>query len=138
VSLLTFIFNGCLTRQEVLAKKSLGQTNIYALPYDQAYTAARAALRWSSDDAIEDHSEEGYILSLGGTIRRYGKVKYSIQRYNIIWLDIVDSTKTNATIVTSDMVFEQEKSRSFAMNIRDNMDYAAQLLKDGKPLPTRR
>lgn len=112
-----------------LTMKPRGLSTTYPLSYDQTYTAMRAALRWSSDyGIIEDHKEQGYLFSIATVSSRYGTSLY----YDIIWLDFIADTETRVTILTSGMTAGVSTAQ---LELQQNMDYAARLLKDGKPLP---
>jgi hypothetical protein len=124
------------TLRDALTMKAQGLNVTYPLPYDQTYKAMRTALIWSSGGmhTIEDHQEQGCILSLRERSQDYD--------YRIIWLDSLDGTSTRVTLLTDRITGEYHKKTNempaSVEKVRDNMDYAAQLIKDGKPLPIRR
>jgi hypothetical protein len=116
--------------RSALVMKQKGLSTTYPIPYDQAYTAMRTALRWSSDYGIvEDHKELGYVLLMSAISTRYG----TTQHYDIIWLDAVGSTDTQVTLLTSGMTMGFDQMR--VGQLQGYMDYAAKLTKEGKPLP---
>jgi hypothetical protein len=116
--------------QTALTMKQNGKATTYSLPFDQTYTAMRTALRWSSDQLIEDHKEQNYVLSLAALSSR----STGYNEYCIIWFDSLAQSETRVTLLTSSMAGGISR-RDFVENLQRYMDYAAKLTKEGKPLP---
>ena len=60
------LLNGCATLADVTRVKeegSEGTTNIYPVDSDQAWEIAKKVFRWVGSDAIEEHRDEGYMLT---------------------------------------------------------------------------
>ncbi|TAE24370.1 MAG: hypothetical protein EAZ92_13355 [Candidatus Kapaibacterium sp.] len=136
--LLSFTLNGCfITLREALLMKSQGQKTMVPLSYNDAYTATRTALRWSSDDPLEDHKEQGYVMLLMNT--RYRSTTY--QRFQIVWLDSLSANETELTILTSGMAANPERNvlelneKPSIWEIQRNISYAVSCMQAGKPLP---
>ena len=61
--------SGCAgERQDVLNAHDAheGEVRVFSVGMDQAWEAARAALRWNHADTIEEHRAEGYMLATAG------------------------------------------------------------------------
>ena len=59
---------GCQTLGDVLQEKARGggTVHVYPVERDQAWTIARTVLRWEGSDAIEEHRDQGYMLTSSG------------------------------------------------------------------------
>lgn len=64
----TFLCMACATMTDVVRAKSEGQgtTKIYPVNVEQAWEIAKTVFRWEGCDAIEEHKNEGYMLTSSG------------------------------------------------------------------------
>lgn len=63
------ILSGCATMSDVQRVKeegSEGTVKTYPVSADQAWDIAKTVFRWEGADAIEEHREEGYMLTSSG------------------------------------------------------------------------
>lgn len=66
---LVTLLNGCATMSDVTRVKeegSEGTTKIYPVDADQAWAIAKIVFRWEGSDAIEEHRDQGYMLTSSG------------------------------------------------------------------------
>ncbi len=117
---------GCVTTiRDVLSGKEKGITMQYALPVDKAYKVAYTVLRWSSDGLIEDHREEGYLLTANG--------KYQSQLI-AVWFDSVRVDTTAITFVAANGVISQKREQKLHSYYQE----AVQKIRAGEKLPIQR
>ena len=55
----------CQTLSDVVQAKAQGggTTQVYPVDVDQAWTIAMTVFRWEGSDAIEEHRDQGYMLT---------------------------------------------------------------------------
>ena len=58
----------CQTLSDVVQVKAQGggTTQVYPVDTDQAWTIAKTVFRWEGSDAIEEHRDQGYMLTSSG------------------------------------------------------------------------
>ena len=73
---------------------SEGTTKVYAVTADQAWEISKTVFRWEGSDAIEEHRDQGYMLTSSGmNLVSWGAVMGA-------WIEPVDKNNTKVTVVT--------------------------------------
>lgn len=89
--------SGCATMSDVQRVKeegSEGTVKTYSVSADQAWDIAKTVFRWEGADAIEEHREEGYMLtSSGPDLVSWGAVMGA-------WIKPVSDEATEVTVVS--------------------------------------
>jgi hypothetical protein len=63
------LLNGCATMNDVERVKDAGTegtTKVYPVTADQAWEISKTVFRWEGSDAIEEHRDQGYMLTSSG------------------------------------------------------------------------
>ncbi len=91
---LVFVAAGCATMSDVVTAKNEGTSETYPVNTDQAWEISRTVFRWEGADAIEEHRDQGYMVTSSGfNIYSMGTVMGA-------WVDKVDTSHTKVTVVT--------------------------------------
>jgi len=108
---------------------SEGTTRVYPVSFEEAWDISKAVFRWEGSDAIEEHKDQGYMLTSSGVnLFSWGTVMGA-------WIEPIDKDKTKVTVVTK---------RSVAVNIATTLTegtyqkrfaQAVEIVKRGQPLP---
>lgn len=126
------LLNGCATMTDVVRVKEAGTegtTKVYSVTADQAWEISKTVFRWEGADAIEEHRDQGYMLTSSGiNMVSWGTVMGA-------WIEPVDKDNTKVTVVTK---------RRLTMNIATTLTegtyhrrfaQAVEIVKKGQPLP---
>jgi hypothetical protein len=128
------LFSGCVRDMADVIdahERGEGSTKTYPVDYDTAWKIAIQVFRWGGGGAIEEHKDEGYMLTMhSGNLVTMGSVMGA-------WLKRLSSEETEVTVVTKRRMAtnlatgltESTYHRWFAEGVR--------LTKAGKPLPRR-
>jgi hypothetical protein len=122
---------GCAgEREDVLSAHDAqeGEVRVFAVTMDDAWKAARAALRWNHADAIEEHRAEGYMLATAGASG------WSWGASMGIWLQPVNAQGTQVRAIVSRRLATNVTAQSEGM-LLDDMEKAIAIEKQGRPLP---
>jgi hypothetical protein len=120
---------GCSTTSDVLKAKSEGTSQVYQVNADQAWKIARTVFRWEGADAIEEHRDEGYMLtSSGRDLVSEGTVMGA-------WVDPVDKNNTKVTVVTKRRLSLNMATTLTETTFHKRFAQAVAIVKAGKPLP---
>lgn len=121
---------GCaVTLADVQASKAGGTARVYTVSADDAWRIARTVLRWEGADAIEEHREQGMMLTSFGPGWVGGGVGGA-------WVERVDSQTTKVTVVTSGRMRGQIKPL-LESTFHRRFEEALAIVKSGQPLPVR-
>ncbi len=122
---------GCSNMSDVLKAKAAGEGTgeIYPISPDQAWKIAVTVFRWEGADAIEEHRDEGYMLTSGGmNLVTWGTSMGA-------WVERIDEDHTKVVVITKrrfavdfTVLTETTFHRRFAQ--------AVEIVKAGKPLPS--
>ncbi len=84
-------------RKDVLSAHDAGkgEMRVFPVTVDQAWDAARAALRWNHAEAIEEHPAERYMLGVAGA------EGWSWGAAMGVWLEPTGPNGTNVRVVVS-------------------------------------
>ena len=120
---------GCATAADVLKAKDQGSSQVYAVNADQAWNIARTVFRWEGADAIEEHRDEGYMLTSSGmNLVSSGAVMGA-------WVDPVDKNNSKVTVVTKRRIATNVATTLTEMTFHKRFAQAVAIVKAGRPLP---
>ena len=129
--LLAISESGCAgEREDVLSAHDAheGEVRVFNVGMDQAWEAARAALRWNHADAIEEHRAEGYMLATAGVSG------WSWGASMGVWLEPANAQGTQVRAIVSRKLATNVFGQSEDM-LLDDIAKAVALEKQGQPLP---
>ena len=129
---MAMLINGCATMDDVVSVKEAGTegtTKIYPVSADQAWEISKRVFRWEGSDAIEEHKDEGYMLtSSGPNLVSWGAVMGA-------WIEPVDAENTKVTVVTKRRVTINIATTLTEGTYHKRFEQAVELVKSGQPLP---
>jgi hypothetical protein len=134
VVLVSFIalFSGCATMSDVVRVKeegTEGTTKVYPVTADQAWEISKVVFRWEGADAIEEHRDQGYMLTSSGiNLVSWGTVMGA-------WIEPVDKNITKVTVVTKRRVTINIATTLTEGTYHRRFAQAVEIVKKGKPLP---
>lgn len=134
IILLSFavFFNGCATMNDVVRVKNAGTegtTKVYPVNADQAWEISKAVFRWEGSDAIEEHRDEGYMLTSSGmNFVSWGAVMGA-------WIEPVDTDNTKVTVVTKRRITINIATTLTEGTYHRRFAQAVEIVKKGQPLP---
>ncbi len=129
--LVLFLLGGCATMGDVANSKDSGTSEIYPVTADQAWDISKTVFRWEGADAIEEHRNEGYMLTSSGmNMVSYGAVMGA-------WVDPVDNANTKVTVVTKRRLSTNLATTLTESTFHKRFAQAVLIIKSGKPLPTK-
>ena len=117
----------CQTLSDVVQVKAQGggTTQVYPVDTDQAWTIAKTVFRWEGSDAIEEHRDQGYMLTSSGmNVVSAGAVMGA-------WVEPAGRGQTKITVVTKRRVATTLTETTFQKRFAQ----AVALVKAGQPLP---
>src|SRR5262245_53604665 len=91
---LTLVLSACSTMADVVDHKHEGTARVYELSSDQAWELAKIVFRTEGADAIEEHRDEGYMLTSSGSNL------YSDGAVMGAWLEPSGGNRVNVTVLT--------------------------------------
>lgn len=131
VLLLTLASSGCAgEREDVLSEHDAngGEVRVFPVGMDQAWAAARAALRWNHADAVEEHRAEGYLFATASASL------WSWGASMGVWLQPANAQGTEVRAIVSRRLATNLAAQS-ADALMDDIARAISLEKRGQPLP---
>ena len=123
---------GCATMTDVLRAKAAGEgtTKVYPVSTDQAWKIAITVFRWEGADAIEQHRDEGYMLTSSGmNLVTAGAVMGA-------WVEPIDQDHTKVTVVTKRRLATNLVTTLTETTYHRRFAEAVEIVKAGKPLPS--
>lgn len=126
-----FLCMACATMTDVVRAKSEGQgtTKIYPVNAEQAWEIAKTVFRWEGCDAIEEHKNEGYMLTSSGmNIVSWGAVMGA-------WIEPVDKENTKVTVITKRRIATNIATTLTETTFHRRFSQAVEIIKSGKTLP---
>ena len=121
----------CSNLNDVIEAKQEGKgmSEIYPVTWDQAWEIARTVFRWEGSDAIEEHKNEGYMLtSTGMNLVSYGAVMGA-------WIEKVDEDSTKVTLVTKRRIKMNVFTTTTHKHWHELFAKAVNIVNSGQPLP---
>jgi hypothetical protein len=133
--LLSFaLLNGCATMDDVVRVKeegSEGTTRVYPVTADQAWEISKAVFRWEGSDAIEEHRDQGYMLTSSGVnLVSWGAVMGA-------WIKPIDKNNTEVTVVTKRRLTINVATTLTEGTYHRRFAQAVEIVKKGEKLPPR-
>ncbi len=132
LTLFPLLFAGCATMNDVVRVKEAGTegtTKVYPVNVDQAWEISKAVFRWEGSDAIEEHKDQGYMLTSSGmNLVSWGTVMGA-------WIEPVDADYTKVTVVTKRRVTLNIATTLTEGTYHKRFAQAVEIIKDGQPLP---
>ena len=120
---------GCATMADVVKAKDQGTAKVYPVTADQAWKISMTVFRWEGADAIEQHRDEGYMLTSSGmNLVTSGAVMGA-------WVDPVDANHTKVTVVTKRRIATNLATTLTETTFHRRFAEAVEIVKAGKPLP---
>jgi hypothetical protein len=123
---------GCTTFNDVVRVKtegSEGTARIYPVDAELSWEIARTVFRWEGTDAIEEHKDQGYMLTSSGmNLITWGTVMGA-------WIEPVNEGATKVTVVT-----KRKMPLDFVTTLTEGtfhrrFEQAVEIVKSGQPLP---
>ncbi len=120
---------GCASMGDVMKAKNEGTSQVYPVTTDQAWKIAMTVFRWEGADAIEEHKDEGYMLTSSGmNLVTVGTLMGA-------WIEPVDKDNTKVTVVTKRRIATDLATTLTESTFQRRFGQAVQIIKSGKPLP---
>ena len=132
VGVLVFIasITGCATLADVIGKKDDGTSQVYPVTADQAWEIAKAVFRTEGADAIEEHRDEGYMLTSSGmNLVSWGAVMGA-------WIEPVADGQTKVTVLTKRRITVNLFTTLTESTFHRRFSQAVRIVKAGNRLPT--
>ena len=129
---LVAVLNGCATMDDVVRARETGTegtTKVYPVTVDQAWEISKTVFRWEGSDAIEEHRDQGYMLTSSGmNLVSAGAVMGA-------WIEPVDKGNTKVTVVTKRRVTMNVATTLTEGTYHRRFAQAVEIVKKGQPLP---
>ena len=124
---------GCSTLSDVVQEKAQGggTAQVYPVNTDQAWKIAMTVFRWEGSDAIEEHRDQGYMLTSSGmNFASAGAVMGA-------WVEPAGGGQTKVTAVTKRRMATNIATTLTETTFHKRFGQAVALVKAGQPLPMR-
>ena len=124
---------GCATLNDVVQEKNQGggTVQVYPVDTDQAWKIAMTVFRWEGSDAIEEHRDQGYMLTSSGmNFVSAGAVMGA-------WVEPAGRGQTKVTVVTKRRMATNIATTLTETTFHKRFGQAVALVKAGQPLPVR-
>ncbi len=126
------LLSGCASLNDVVREKESGAggiTKTYPVSADEAWKIAMAVFRWEGSDAIEEHKDEGYMLTSSGmNFYSYGSVMGA-------WVRPVAQDSSAVTVVTKRRIQTNLFTTLTEETFHDRFSQGVQIVKSGRALP---
>ena len=126
------LFTGCATMNDVVRVKEAGTegtTKVYPVNADQAWDISKMVFRWEGSDAIEEHKDQGYMLTSSGmNMVSWGAVMGA-------WIKPIDKDNTEVTVVTKRRITINVATTMMEGTYHKRFAQAVEIIKQGQPLP---
>ena len=124
-----FVVAGCATMSDVVTAKADGTSETYPVNTDQAWEISKTVFRWEGSDAIEEHRDQGLMLTSSGVnFLTTGTVMGA-------WVDKIDASHTKVTVVTKRRVKIDIATTLTETTFHKRFAQAVRIVKRGEPLP---
>jgi hypothetical protein len=129
---LACLLEGCSTLNDVVRVKEAGTegtTNIYPVTTDQAWDISKTVFRWEGSDAIEEHKDQGYMLTSSGmNMISWGAVMGA-------WIEPAGKDSSKVTVVTKRRISINVATTLTEGTYHKRFAQAVDIVKKGQPLP---
>ena len=129
IFLLVFVTAGCATMSDVVKAKADGTSETYPVNTDQAWEISKTVFRWEGSDAIEEHRDQGYMVTSSGIN------VYSAGTVMGAWVDKIDANHTKVTVVTKRRMKTNVFTTMMESTFHKRFAQAVVIVKRGEPLP---
>jgi len=120
---------GCATMGDVMKSKDKGTAKVYPVNADQAWEICRTVFRWEGADAIEEHRDQGFMITSSGVnLASWGAVMGA-------WVDPIDENNTKITVVTKRRIQINVATTLTETTLHKRCAQAVEIIKEGEPLP---
>ncbi len=122
---------GCSTLGDVMREKDQGggTVHVYPVDTDQAWKIAMTVFRWEGSDAIEEHRDQGYMLTSSGmNFVSAGAVMGA-------WVEPAGQGQSKVTVVTKRRMAINLATTLTETTFQKRFAQAVALVKAGQPLP---
>jgi hypothetical protein len=120
---------GCATMSDVLSNKAEGTVRNYPVSPDRAWSTAMTVLHWEGAETIEEHREDGYMLTtVGANLVSAGSVVG-------VWVEPADKGNSKVTIVTKRKMQTNLATGLTESTFHTRFAQAVEIVKSGKKLP---
>jgi hypothetical protein len=122
---------GCQSMRHVMQEKDTGggTTRVYPVSVDQAWELSKTVFRWSGTDAIEEHRNQGYMLTSSGmNLVTAGAVMGA-------WMEPAGRGQTKVTVVTKRRIATNLATTLTEGTFHRHFAQAVEIVKAGKSLP---
>ncbi len=129
--LLIILLSSCQTLNTVIKEKNQnkGTTKIYDIKLDDAWNVAKYAFRWGGADAIEEHRDQGYMLtSSGNNFVSSGAVMGA-------WIEPAGNDRVAVTVITKRRVAIDLFTTLTESKWHKFFEEGRRLTAQGEPLP---
>src|SRR5215813_12520081 len=120
---------GCATLNDVVQEKAQGggTSQVYPDNVDQAWKIAMTVFRWEGSDAIEEHRDQGYMLTSSGmNLISAGAVMGA-------WVEPAGQGQTKVTVITKRRVATNLATTLTETMFQKRFAQAVVLVKAGQP-----
>ena len=128
-----FLVTGCSSINDVIKAKqdgSEGTSKEYPVTQDQAWSIAKTVLRWEGSDAIEEHRDQGYMVTSAG---RDALTAGTVMG---VWVEKgAQTSNVNVTVVTKRRIKIDLFTALTESTFHKRFAQAVEILRAGKPLP---
>ena len=128
-ALLSCCLLGCATMSDVLSSKSDGTAQVYPVNADQAWGIAIAVLRWEGCATIEEHQNEGYMLTT--VEQNVGSAGALVG----VWVERMNGASTRIIVVTKRKIQTSVFTGLTEATFQKRFAQAVAIVNSGKPLP---
>jgi hypothetical protein len=129
---LAVLMCGCASVSSVLKSKDEGTAQVYPVAKDDAWKISMTVLRWEGCETIEEHKDEGYMVTT------FGQSFVSAGTIAAVWVEPMDHENTKVTVVTKRKVATNVATELTEASFHKRFAEAVEIVKEGKPLPIER
>ncbi len=125
------VASGCAGMSDVVRAKAAGNgtSHIYPVGKDDAWKIALAVFRWEGTDAIDEHKNEGYMLtSTGAGVGTWGTLMGA-------WIEPTGPQETRVTVVTKRRLATNAITSLTETTFQARFQQGVSILASGQPLP---
>jgi len=125
-------FFGCISMNEVVRAKIEGvegTTRLYPVNAELSWEIARTVFRWEGTDTIEEHRDQGYMLTSSGmNLLSWGTLMGA-------WIEPVSDETSKVTVITKRKMPLDFVTTLTEGTFHTRFEQAVEIVKSGQPLP---
>jgi len=126
---LPLALSACATMADIVGQKEEGTTEIYDVTPDQAWEIAKVVFRTEGTDAIEEHRDQGYMLTSSGmNLVSWGAVMGA-------WIEPSGANRTKVTVLTKRRITINLVTTLTEGTFHRRFTQGVGMVKSGKPIP---